>query len=106
MVLLPEPERPVNHKVAPPCLSKPARSSRMTCPSCQVMLVALISAIPKILHLLGEFRCVVSTLMHQEPRRANAATPARDFFEGLLYEAMREVQPSGASRSGDYANRQ
>src|SRR5579875_3052151 len=42
MVLLPEPDRPVNHKVAPFCLSSCARSSRLTCPSCQVMFVALI----------------------------------------------------------------
>src|SRR5581483_785679 len=45
MVLLPEPLRPVNHNVAPFCFSKAARSSRVTCPSCQVMFVALISAI-------------------------------------------------------------
>src|SRR5688572_12876388 len=45
MVLLPDPDSPVNQSVAPFCLSKLARSSRVTCPSCQVMLVAFTSAI-------------------------------------------------------------
>ena len=34
--------RPVNQRVAPFCCSSSSRSSRLTCPSCQVMLVALI----------------------------------------------------------------
>src|SRR5262249_23026964 len=42
MVLLPEPDRPVNHSVAPRCLSRPSRSTRVTWPSCQVMFVALM----------------------------------------------------------------
>src|SRR5262245_18967252 len=45
MVLLPDPDRPVNHRVAPCCLSSPSRSSRVTCPSCQVIFVALIAVI-------------------------------------------------------------
>src|SRR5262245_38438908 len=45
MVLLPEPDRPVNQSVAPFCFKSVARSARVTCPSCQVMFVALFSAI-------------------------------------------------------------
>src|SRR5437870_13439343 len=45
MVLFPEPLSPVSHSVAPFCPSSWFRSSRVACPSCQVMLVALITVI-------------------------------------------------------------
>src|SRR5512146_2204093 len=45
IVLLPDPLSPVNQIVAPFCLRRASRSSRPTCPSCQVMFVALIFVI-------------------------------------------------------------
>src|SRR5262245_59811377 len=47
MVLLPDPDRPVNHRVAPRCFSSASRSARETWPSCQVTLVARISVCMK-----------------------------------------------------------
>src|SRR5579871_2408566 len=49
IVLLPEPLNPVNQRVAPCCRSRPWRASRVTWPSCQVMLVALIRVMRQFL---------------------------------------------------------
>src|SRR4051812_45695688 len=45
IVLLPEPDNPVNQSVAPACLSSFFRSSRVTVPSCQVICAAFTSLI-------------------------------------------------------------
>src|SRR5438309_1950074 len=83
MVLLPEPLRPVNQSVAPFCFSRPARSSRVAWPSCQVMLVALISL-------------MLTDLLPSTPGcETIVLSPGNGFIQGLaaeLYE-IRAARP-------------
>src|SRR6266699_2076952 len=53
MVLFPDPLRPVNQRVAPFCFKRPARSSRVAWPSCQVMLVARTSVMRRNLQAIA-----------------------------------------------------
>ena len=76
MVLLPEPDNPVNQSVAPVCFSNFFRSAAVTVPSCQVICVALtgrrssrkfqfpVSGFRTRCHVVSEFgfRCSVFSL--------------------------------------------